>query len=87
MIIYKWLLIDQNGIEKYVSGPFSQDDLKRKLELYRMRRDPTKIKIGKIFDRITLTNQAESAGFKEFFSEAVVDLREKPKSFPNIRKT
>jgi type I restriction enzyme, R subunit len=136
----KWLLIDQDGIERHVSGIFSQADLKRRMELYRKRRDPTKINIGKIVDRpksilivkqmmehiqnghrsalinmatgtgktrvamamidvllrsnivrnvlfiadrIALTNQAKSAGFKEFFSEAVVDLRENPKSFPN----
>jgi type I restriction enzyme R subunit len=136
----KWLLIDQDGIERHVSGPFSQSDLKRRLELYRKRRDPTKINIGKIVDRprsilivkqmmehihkgyrsglismatgtgktrvamamidvllrsnlvrnvlfiadrIALTNQAKSAGFQEFFSEAVVDLRENPSSFPN----
>lgn len=136
----KWLFIDQDGIERHVSGPFSQADLKRRSELYRKRRDPTRINIGKIVDRpksilivkqmmehihkgqksslismatgtgktrvamamidvllranivrnvlfvadrIALTNQAKSAGFKEFFSEAVVDLRENPKSFPN----
>src|SRR3989344_5196736 len=138
---HKWLLIDQDGIERYVSGPFSQSDLKRRMELYRKRRDPTKISIDRIVDRprnvlvvkqlmehlykghrsalvsmatgtgktrvamsmidvllrasmvrnvlfvadrIPLTNQAKSAGFKEFFpSEAVVDLRDNPKSFPN----
>ncbi|MBU1976550.1 MAG: DEAD/DEAH box helicase family protein, partial [Nanoarchaeota archaeon] len=137
----KWLFIDQDGIERHVSSPFSQSDLKRRLELHRKRRDPTKINTGKIVDRprsilivkqmmehinkghrsglirmatgtgktrvamamidvllrsnivrnvlfiadrIALTNQAKSAGFKEFFSgEAVVDLRDHPKSFPN----
>jgi len=137
----KWLYIDQDGIERHVSGPFSQSDLKRRLELYRKRRDPTKIPMRKIVDRpksilivkqmmehiykghragllsmatgtgktrvamamidvllnanivrnvlfvadrIALINQAKSAGFKEFFpSEAVIDLRENPKSFPN----
>ncbi len=137
---HKWLLIDQDGVERHVSGPFSQSDLKRRMELYRKRRDPTKINIDRIVDRprsvlvvkqlmehiqkghraalvsmatgtgktrvamsmidvllranivrnvlfiadrIALTNQAKSAGFKEFFSEAVIDLRENPKSFPN----
>jgi type I restriction enzyme R subunit len=136
----KWIFIDPDGIERQVSGIFSQEDLKRRSELYRKRRDPTKINIGKIVDRpksilivkqmmehiskghrtalvsmatgtgktrvamaiidvllkanivrnvlfiadrIALTGQAKSAGFKEFFSEAVVDLRENPKSFPN----
>ena len=135
-----WILIDQDGIERKISGPFSQSDLKRRMELYRKRRDPTKININRIVDRprsllivkqmmehinnghrsalvsmatgtgktrvamamidvllkanivrnvlfiadrIALTNQAKSAGFKEFFSEAVVDLRENPKSYPN----
>ena len=137
----KWLLIDQDGVERYVSGPFSQSDLKRRLELYRTQRDPVKINIGKIVDRpksilivkqmmeyiqkghksalismatgtgktrvamamidvllranivrnvlfiadrIALTDQAKSAGFGEFFKgEAIIDLRDKPKSFPN----
>lgn len=137
---HKWLFIDQDGVERYVSGVFSQADLKRRMELFRKRRDPTKISIDRIVDRprsilivkqlmehiqkghrsalvsmatgtgktrvamamidvllranivrnvlfiadrIALTNQAKSAGFKEFFSEAVIDLRENPKSFPN----
>src|SRR3989338_1242110 len=137
---HKWLFIDQDGIERLVSGPFSQSDLKRRIELHRKRRDPTKLSIDRIVDRprsvlivkqlmehiqkgyrsalvsmatgtgktrvamaaidvllranvirnvlfiadrIPLVNQAKSAGFKEFFSEAVIDLRENPKSFPN----
>ncbi len=136
----KWLFIDQDGVERHVSGVFSQADLKRRMELFRKKRDPTKISIDRIVDRpksvlvvkqlmehiqkghrsalvsmatgtgktrvamsmidvllranivrnvlfiadrIALTNQAKSAGFKEFFTEAVVDLRENPKSFPN----
>ena len=136
----KWLFIDQEGVERHVSGVFSQSDLKRRMELFRKRRDPTKISIDRIVDRprsilvvkqlmehiqkghrsalismatgtgktrvamsmidvllranivrnvlfiadrIALANQAKSAGFKEFFSEAVIDLRENPKSFPN----
>src|SRR5574337_445572 len=42
----KWLLIDQDGIERQVSGPFSQSDLMRKAEMYRERTDPTKINIS-----------------------------------------
>ncbi|MEM2131341.1 MAG: DEAD/DEAH box helicase family protein [Candidatus Woesearchaeota archaeon] len=137
----KWLFIDQDGVERYVSGIFTQSDLMRRNELFRKKRDPSKINIdsrivdrsrsilivkqlmehiqkghrtalvsmatgtGKtrvamaiidvlmkaniirnvlfIADRIALVNQAKSAGFKEFFSEAVVDLREDPKNFPN----
>lgn len=48
---HKWLLIDQDGIERQVSGPFSQSDLMRRMELYRKRRDPTKISIDRIVDR------------------------------------
>ena len=135
----KWLLIDQDGIERQVSGPFSQSDLMRRAEMHRRRSDPTKINIsivnrsrsviivkqmmehirnghrsalismatgtGKtrvamsiidvlirsnivrnvlfVADRIALANQAKSAGFKEFFSEPVIDLRDNPQSFPN----
>ncbi|MFA5259021.1 MAG: restriction endonuclease subunit R, partial [Candidatus Pacearchaeota archaeon] len=45
---HKWLLIDQEGVERHVSGPFSQSDLKRRMELHRKRRDPTKINIDRI---------------------------------------
>lgn len=135
-----WYLIDQNGIERKISGPFSQSDLSRRSVLHKKRRDPTKINIDRIVDRprsilivkqmmehinkghraglvsmatgtgktrvamsmidvlmkanlvrnvlfvadrITLANQAKTQGFQEFFSEAVVDLRENPQSFPN----
>lgn len=135
----KWLLIDEEGIERQVSGPFSQSDLMRRSEMYKKKEDPTKINIGIVSrprsviivkqimehikkghraalismatgtgktrvamsmidvlmrsnivrnvlfvaDRIALANQAKSAGFKEFFSEPVIDLRDDPKSFPN----
>jgi type I restriction enzyme R subunit len=36
-----------------------------------------------VTDRTELTNQAKSAGFKQFFSEAVTDLRDDPSTFPN----
>lgn len=129
-----WRFIDEDGRERKVSGPFSQEDIKRRSDLYRKRRDPTKVKIdsrivdrprsiqivrklsehfaeghrkalvhmatgtGKtrvamalinllinantvrnvlfIADRIALVNQAKSQGFKQFFTEPVVDLRE-----------
>ena len=48
---HKWLFIDQDGVERHVSGVFSQSDLKRRMELYRKRRDPTKISIDRIVDR------------------------------------
>jgi type I restriction enzyme, R subunit len=136
----KWLLIDQDGIERQVSKPFSQSDLMRRRELYLNRKDPTKLNIGKIVDRprsilivkqilehfqnghrkalismatgtgktrvamaiidtlmrasnirnvlfvvdrITLSDNAKEKGFKKHFSEAVIDLRTDPQSFPN----
>jgi len=136
----KWLLIDQDGIERQVSKPFSQSDLMRRGELFRNRQDPTKLNIGKIVDRpksilivkkilehfqnghrkalismatgtgktrvamsiidvlmraniirnvlfvvdrIALSDMAKEKGFKEHFSEAVIDLRDDPQNFPN----
>lgn len=47
-----WIYIDQEGRERKVSGPFSQEDLERRNELYKNRKDPTKITINeKIIDR------------------------------------
>lgn len=137
---HKWLFIDQDGIERQVSGPFSQSDLARRNELYRKRTDPTKINLGRIVDRprnilivkqmmehvqgghrsalvsmatgtgktrvamamidalirsnvvrnvlfvadrIPLVYQAKSKGFKQYFSEPVIDLRDNPESLPN----
>ena len=137
----KWLFIDQDGVEREISYPFSQSVLNRRLELYKNRKDPTKLNISKIVDRprnvlivkkilehlqkgyrsglismatgtgktrvavaiievllkarvirnalfiadrIALVNQAKSTGFKEFLSsEAIVDLRDSPTSFPD----
>lgn len=129
-----WRFIDEDGIERKISGPFSQDDLKRRADLFKSKRNPLEINIdsrivnrsksvyivrklsehffqghrtalvqmatgtGKtrvamalinllissnyirnvlfIADRISLVNQAKSLGFKQFFSEPIVDLRE-----------
>ena len=38
---HEWTYIDQDGIERRVSGPFSQEDLKRKKDLYQRRKDPS----------------------------------------------
>ena len=47
-----WKFIDQDGVERAISGPFSQEDLKRRHELYMNRRRPDQIKINsKIVDR------------------------------------
>lgn len=40
-----WRFIDETGFERKVSGPFSQEDLKRRIDLYDKRRDPKEIKI------------------------------------------
>lgn len=39
----KWILIDQDGIEREISGPFSQEDLKRRIEIYKDKKDLVKI--------------------------------------------
>ena len=50
---HEWMFIDQTGFERKVSGVFSQEDLKRRRELFRNRRKPSEIKIDdKILDRI-----------------------------------
>jgi len=38
-----WIFIDQLGRERKVSGPFSQEDLERKSELFKNQKDPAKI--------------------------------------------
>lgn len=48
---HNWIFFDQDGIERPVSGPFSQSDLHRRSELYRKRRDPSRIAINRIVDR------------------------------------
>lgn len=47
----KWLYIDQDGIERQVSGPFSQADLVRRNGLYRQRTDPTRMNESRIVTR------------------------------------
>jgi type I restriction enzyme R subunit len=48
----KWVLIDEYGIERKISGPFSQSDLKRRRDLYENRKDPRTAKINtNIVDR------------------------------------
>jgi len=41
-----WLFIDEDGIERKVSGPFNQEDLKRRGNLYSNRQNPTDVKIS-----------------------------------------
>src|SRR3989338_3277339 len=48
----KWRLIDQAGVERKISGPFSQDDLKRRHQLFISRTAPERINIRRdIVDR------------------------------------
>lgn len=47
-----WRFIDQDGVERPVSGVFSQEDLKRRHESYINRRSPAQVKINdRIVDR------------------------------------
>lgn len=47
-----WRFVDEDGIERRVSGPFSQQDLKRRADNYSKRRSPSAVKINsKIVDR------------------------------------
>src|SRR3989338_1053237 len=45
-----WIFIDEIGRERKVSGPFSQEDLERKNELFKNQKDPAKI-FSNIVDR------------------------------------
>ena len=48
----KWFFIDEEGIERKVSGPFSQEDLKRRREIHKKTRDPKVVKVNhRIVDR------------------------------------
>ena len=47
-----WHYSDEDGIERNVSGPFSQDDLRRRKELHKKKRNPKDVKIdSRIVDR------------------------------------
>lgn len=47
-----WRFVDEDGVERRVSGPFSQQDLKRRADNYSKRRSPCEVKINsKIIDR------------------------------------
>lgn len=64
----EWFFIDQDGIERAIANPFSQDVLKRRLELYKNRKDLKLAKVNpKITDRVrSITIVKEVA---EYFSE------------------
>jgi type I restriction enzyme R subunit len=47
-----WRFIDEDGIERKISGPFSQEDLSRRGDLYSKRRRPSEVNINtRIVDR------------------------------------
>lgn len=49
---HKWRFIDEEGIERKISGPFSQEDLKRRSDIFSKKRDPKNVKMdSKIIDR------------------------------------
>lgn len=72
-----WKFIDQDGVERDVSGPFSQDDLKRRYELHRNRHSPNNMKINsKIVDRpksITIVRKL-SEHFAQNHKSALVQM-------------
>ena len=48
----KWIFIDEYGVERKVSGPFSQKDLKRRHDLFITHKNPSNVKIDlNIIDR------------------------------------
>ncbi|VVB90615.1 Type III restriction enzyme, res subunit [uncultured archaeon] len=47
-----WRFIDEDGIERKVSGPFTQEDLKRRSDLHNQKRDPGNVNTDqRIIDR------------------------------------
>ncbi|PKL71883.1 MAG: restriction endonuclease subunit R, partial [Methanobacteriales archaeon HGW-Methanobacteriales-2] len=73
----KWVFIDEYGIERKVSGPFSQQDLKRRRDLYRNRKDPRTVKINiHIVDRprsVTIVRKL-SEHFSECHRTALIEM-------------
>ncbi len=63
-----WRYIDQDGIERKVSGPFSQEDLSRRKQLFETYNDPKTIKTdNRIVDRARSLQIVKKLG--EHFSE------------------
>lgn len=72
-----WEYIDQHGGERRVSGPFTQEDLHRKRELFKNERDPSKIKINtKIVDRpkSILNVRRLSEHFAQGYRSALIEM-------------
>lgn len=73
-----WRLIDEDGIERKVSGPFSQEDLKRRGDMYSKKRNPSEVKIdSRIVDRSKnkLMVQKLSEHFAEGHRKALVQVQ------------
>lgn len=72
-----WRFIDEDGIERKVSGPFSQEDLKRRGDMYSKKRNPSEVKIdSRIVDRAKnkLMVQKLSEHFAEGHKKALVQM-------------
>ncbi len=64
----EWFFIDQDGIERPIATPFNQEVLKRRLELYKNRKDLKLAKVNpRITDRIRSVNIVKELA--EYFSE------------------
>lgn len=63
-----WIFIDEYGVERKISGPFSQKDLKRRRDLYNHRKNPATCKINPyIVDRPRSVQIVRSVS--EYFSK------------------
>ena len=72
-----WRWIDEDGVERKVSGPFSQEDLKRRGDMYSKKRNPSEVKIdSRIVDRAKnkLMVQKLSEHFGEGHRKALVQM-------------
>ncbi len=70
-----WKFIDEYGRERKVSGPFSQQDLKRRQELYKSRKNPRQVPHDtKIVDRVKSIQIVRklSEHFEEGYRKALV---------------
>ncbi|RLG15680.1 MAG: restriction endonuclease subunit R [Candidatus Nanohalarchaeota archaeon] len=72
-----WRFIDEDGIEREVSGPFSQEDLRRRSKLYSEKRDPKEVRIDtQVVDRplSIRTVRKLSEHFSEGHRKALVQM-------------
>jgi len=72
-----WRFIDEDGIERKVSGVFSQEDLKRRGDLFSKKRNPSEVKFeSRIIDRSKnrYLVQKLSEHFSEGHRKALVEM-------------